>query len=221
MASRLWLFRFSFVVSVSKLRLRGFSIAVSNIRLSSARLWHRSFDSIASALLLGLRCFRFATPPLASRLRVRLFYLCGFCFATSTFRLRLCGAALASRIWLGKLSETLVRFVIAAVVVGVGCAGVQLHDCSFASSRCGFSFAPSILRLWHRGLGFVTWISRLRLRAFGFGLMAFALQLQFHDFDFDSRLQVFGFAAAPRKPFLSASASQLRLRGFDFAASSS
>ena len=153
LASRLWLFRFSFVVSVSKLRLRGFSIAVSTIRLSSARLWHRSFDFIASALLLGLRCFRFATPPLASRLRVRLFYLCGFCFATSTFRLRLCGAALASRIRLGELSETL---VIAAVVVGVGCAGVQLHDCSFASSRCGFSFAPSILRLWLRGLGFAT-----------------------------------------------------------------
>ena len=150
LASRLWLFRFSFVVSVSKLRLRGFSIAVSTIRLSSARLWHRSFDFIASALLLGLRCFRFATPPLASWLRVR------FSFATSTFRLRLCGAALASRIRLGELSETLVRFVIAAVVVGVGCADVQLHDCSFASSRCGFSFARSILWLWLRGLGFAT-----------------------------------------------------------------
>ena len=61
LASRLWLFRFGFVVSVSKLRLRGFSVAVSTIRLSSARLWHRSFDFIASPLLLRPRCFRFAT----------------------------------------------------------------------------------------------------------------------------------------------------------------
>ena len=208
----LWLHGFGFSASASWFRLRSFGFAASSLRFHFKYL---AFVCAGQPSQLRLHSFGFAAWASASASRRHL-WLHGFGFVIFIFvifssRLGLSGfglVALASRMRLGKLSETLVRLSLLLSLL----ASVVLVF-SFMIAALRVHVAASASRLQFHVFGFAASASQREFRGFAFAPSASACWLSLRSFNFTTSSSILHFKVLAsrsrlRKPFLSTSASQ-------------